>query len=70
MPFKNDEMAILHQTPFNPKIGVSKSANGIRKPVKTMEITAGTFGNPMPEYTPVVIISIAINICDSPIMIK
>ena len=69
-PLVIEEIVILHQMPSTPNTGISKNDNGIRIVVNTIEIIDGIFGKPMPENTPLLIISIAIKICDKPMITK
>ena len=69
-PFMIEEMVMLHHIPSIPSTGISKKANGIRIVVKTIEIMDGIFGKPIPENTPLLIISIAIKICDKTMITK
>ena len=71
IPFRVLDIVILHHIPFKPKaVPASNSASGILAEVRIIPTTEGGIVLPKPENAPAVAISIHINNCEYPKILK
>jgi len=72
IPFKTDVIEMLHQTPAIPNIdgSVRNKASGIRAAVSDIPTIEGGYVLPIPLKAPPVEISIHMNACERPSIIR